>query len=202
MIKRLIRRAGNYYEVLGVEPDANNLEIKKAYYELVKKYHPDASGQEMTEKFRQISEAYTTLMDMDKKRNYDQKMETETGEHKVNDSSFNPGDSVYNKFWEKTNSKEHFSQYQTKRKEYLREYREKLLDQKTPMVEKMKEDNKKNLAFGVLVYGTVVGLIWTLLTRGWGSKEEFEFNKMIENEIEDIKRRKSVKQNIHVLKNN
>lgn len=202
MIKRLIRRAGNYYEVLGVEPDANNLEIKKAYYNLVKKYHPDASGEEMTEKFRQISEAYSTLMDMDKKLNYDQKMAAETGEQRVNDSNFNPGDSPYAKFWEKTNSKEHFSQYQTKRKEYLREYREKLLSQKTPMVEKMRDDNKKNVAFGMLIYGTVLGLILTLFTRDWGSKTEFEFNKLIELEIDNIKREQSIRQNRHVLENN
>lgn len=188
----------NYYEVLGVSTDASNLEIKNAYYKLVKKYHPDASGEEMTEKFRLISEAYTTLMDMDRKLNHDQKLAAETGEQVKNDTNFDPNDSTYSKFWEKTNSKEHFSAYEVKRKEYLKDYREKLLDQKTPLVEKMRSDNKKNFAFGLLVYGTILGIVYTKFTENWIDKEEFELNKAIEKEIELLRMENNSRKNLEI----
>lgn len=202
MIKTLIRRSVNYYEVLGVSSDASNLEIKKAYYKLVKKYHPDASGEDMTEKFRLISEAYTTLMDMDRKLDHDQRLAAETGEQVVNDSNFNPKNSAYSKFWEKTNSKEHFSAYEVKRKEYLREYRESLLDKNTPIVEKMRNDNKRNVAFGIFVYGTVAGIIYTKFSGNWLSKEEFELNQAIEKEIELVRIEKNSRKNLEIMERN
>ncbi|KZX10249.1 molecular chaperone DnaJ [Methanobrevibacter filiformis] len=63
----------DYYEVLGVEKEANEKEIKKAYRKLAMKYHPDVSEEEeATEKFKEISEAYAVLSDEDKKQKYDQ----------------------------------------------------------------------------------------------------------------------------------
>ena len=199
MIKRLARSIANYYEVLGVDIDANNMEIKKAYYSLVKKYHPDASGEEMTDKFRLISEAYTTLMDMDKKFDYDQKLAATIDRKVVNDSDFKPDDSPYAKFWDKTNNKQFFNAYEVKRKEYLRDYREELLDKKTPLVEKMREDNKKNLMFGILIYGTIFSYILTKLTQNRGTKEDYEYNKLIENEIREIKKERAQQRNRETL---
>ncbi|GAX01741.1 molecular chaperone DnaJ [Secundilactobacillus silagei] len=63
----------DYYEVLGVSKDASQAEIKKAYRQLSKKYHPDinkAPGAE--EKFKEITEAYEVLSDEQKRSNYDQ----------------------------------------------------------------------------------------------------------------------------------
>lgn len=60
----------NYYDVLGVKRDATQDEIRKAFRKLAAKYHPDAGGDE--EKFKQISEAYTTLSDEKKRKEYDQ----------------------------------------------------------------------------------------------------------------------------------
>ena len=60
----------SYYDVLGVKRDASDDEIKKAFRKLAAKYHPDAGGDEA--KFKEVSEAYTTLSDPQKRREYDQ----------------------------------------------------------------------------------------------------------------------------------
>lgn len=60
----------NYYDILGVKRDAAQDDIKKAFRKLAAKYHPDAGGDE--QKFKEVSEAYTTLSDPDKRKEYDQ----------------------------------------------------------------------------------------------------------------------------------
>ncbi|OBZ90103.1 DnaJ 1, mitochondrial [Choanephora cucurbitarum] len=61
------------YEVLGVKKSASSSEIKKAYYGLAKKYHPDTNkDKDAREKFVQIQEAYEILSDDDKRKQYDQ----------------------------------------------------------------------------------------------------------------------------------
>ncbi|MCR5234274.1 MAG: molecular chaperone DnaJ [Lachnospiraceae bacterium] len=64
----------DYYEVLGVNKNADEAEIKKAYRTLAKKYHPDMNpgDKEAEKKFKEASEAYAVLSDPDKKRQYDQ----------------------------------------------------------------------------------------------------------------------------------
>ena len=64
----------DYYEVLGVDKNADAGTIKKAYYKLAKKYHPDANpGDKVAEeKFKEVNEAYEILSDADKKAKYDQ----------------------------------------------------------------------------------------------------------------------------------
>lgn len=60
----------NFYDVLGVKRDASDDEIKKAFRKLAAKYHPDRGGDE--ERFKEISEAYDTLSDPAKRKEYDQ----------------------------------------------------------------------------------------------------------------------------------
>ncbi len=64
----------DYYEVLGVEKNADEAAIKKAYRVLAKKYHPDMNpgDKEAEKKFKEASEAYAVLSDPEKKRQYDQ----------------------------------------------------------------------------------------------------------------------------------
>ncbi|MCR5267701.1 MAG: molecular chaperone DnaJ [Lachnospiraceae bacterium] len=64
----------DYYEVLGVDKNADEATIKKAYRNLAKKYHPDMNpgDAEAEKKFKEASEAYAVLSDPDKKRQYDQ----------------------------------------------------------------------------------------------------------------------------------
>ena len=59
----------NLYEALGVQKNASQDEIKKAYRKLAVKHHPDKGGD--PERFKSITEAYNTLSDTRKRREYD-----------------------------------------------------------------------------------------------------------------------------------
>lgn len=63
----------DYYSILGVPKNADAKAIKKAYYEKAKKYHPDANKADpkAAAKFQEVSEAYETLSDKDKRQTYD-----------------------------------------------------------------------------------------------------------------------------------
>ena len=62
------------YEILGVPRNASQADIKKAYRQLVKQYHPDAhpGDKSVEEKFKKINAAYTVLNDPEKRARYDQ----------------------------------------------------------------------------------------------------------------------------------
>ena len=64
----------DYYEVLGVDKNADDAALKKAYRALAKKYHPDMNpgDKEEEKKFKEASEAYAVLSDPEKRRQYDQ----------------------------------------------------------------------------------------------------------------------------------
>lgn len=63
----------DYYNILGVKPDASEKEIKKAYRKLATQYHPDKNKGDKAseEKFKEISEAYQVLGNTEKRKQYD-----------------------------------------------------------------------------------------------------------------------------------
>lgn len=68
----------NYYDVLGVSKSASKDEIKKAFYKLASKYHPDKGGDEA--KFKEVNEAYQVLSDDKKRKEYDTYGQTFNGQ--------------------------------------------------------------------------------------------------------------------------
>ena len=64
----------DYYEVLGVDKNVSEADLKKAYRKVAKKYHPDTNpgDAEAEEKFKEAAEAYAVLSDPEKKAKYDQ----------------------------------------------------------------------------------------------------------------------------------
>lgn len=64
----------DYYDVLGIDHNADEKEIKRAYRRLAKKYHPDINpgDKQAEQKFKELTEAYNVLSDSEKKKLYDQ----------------------------------------------------------------------------------------------------------------------------------
>jgi molecular chaperone DnaJ len=84
----------NYYEVLGLNKEAGPEEIKKAYRNLARQYHPDINKEPgAEERFKQIAEAYETLSDPEKKRDYDYQ-----GSSGFGGDGFNPFQDIFNHF--------------------------------------------------------------------------------------------------------
>ena len=62
----------NYYQILGLQRDVSQEEIKKAYRRIAKQYHPDSNpgNREAEKKFKEASEAYEVLGNEEKLKNY------------------------------------------------------------------------------------------------------------------------------------
>ena len=75
--ERVITSKSSYYALLGLHPSASPLEIRRAYRELSKCYHPDTTDlptATATTKFQQLNEAYATLSNPERRVLYDQKI--------------------------------------------------------------------------------------------------------------------------------
>ncbi|CAI0467813.1 unnamed protein product [Linum tenue] len=81
----------DYYDILGVSKNATQSDIKKSYYQLAKKFHPDSNKDdpEAQKKFQEVSKAYEVLKDEEKRSQYDQ-LGHEAFEHQ-GDNGFHPG---------------------------------------------------------------------------------------------------------------
>ena len=75
----------NYYQILGLQRDVSQEEIKKAYRRIAKQYHPDSNpgNREAEKKFKEASEAYEVLSNEEKRENYDHKLTTRSEERRV-----------------------------------------------------------------------------------------------------------------------
>jgi len=79
-----------FYDRLGVKPDASESEIKKSFYKLAQRWHPDKNPdnkEEAEEKFKEINEAYEVLSDKNKRETYDR-----YGKEGLSESGFHAGD--------------------------------------------------------------------------------------------------------------
>jgi len=78
LIRRIVHdmpQTKDYYDILGVDEDAGQSEIKKAYRSLARKHHPDRNPDDdrAEERFKEIQEAYSVLSDEEQRRQYDQR---------------------------------------------------------------------------------------------------------------------------------
>lgn len=90
----------DYYKILGVAKTASQQEIKQAYRRLAAKHHPDRGGS--TEEFQKIEEAYRTLSDEDKRRQFDNPNPFGGGgggfEFNFGGAGFNPFEDIFRQF--------------------------------------------------------------------------------------------------------
>lgn len=64
----------DYYQILNVDRNAPQEQIKKAYRKLSRKYHPDNAGEQAREQFDKVQEAYSVLGDEEKRVVYDERL--------------------------------------------------------------------------------------------------------------------------------
>src|SRR5258708_26051604 len=88
----------DYYDVLGVEKEADQEEIKRAYRKLAMQYHPDRNvgDKEAEEKFKEAAEAYDVLHDREKRQRYDRY--GHAGLNGLGGPNFNDAGSIFDLF--------------------------------------------------------------------------------------------------------
>lgn len=75
------KKIKNHYETLNISHESTQEDIKSAYYELSKKYHPDKNtASDAKQKFQDVSDAYETLSNFNKRKLYDRDLEAR-GQH-------------------------------------------------------------------------------------------------------------------------
>ncbi|XP_055311634.1 protein tumorous imaginal discs, mitochondrial-like isoform X3 [Sitodiplosis mosellana] len=95
----------DYYKILGVSKNSSAKDIKKAYYQLAKKYHPDQNKDDPNagKKFQEVSEAYEILSDDTKRKEYDT-FGTTTEQMNRNGGGAGPTGQGFNQHWQYTST--------------------------------------------------------------------------------------------------
>ena len=95
----------DYYAILGIEKTATLAQIKKAFRELAKKYHPDMNGNDPTYEalMKEINEAYATLSDAKKRKEYDSEYSSNQSSNQGSNQSRSSGKSSYNSSYNNPN---------------------------------------------------------------------------------------------------
>lgn len=197
MLARVLRR-WNHYEVLGVSIDANQLQIKQAFYRLAKKYHPDASSESTSEKFKEITEAYKVLFDPELRQVYDRKLSNDQTRaqksgHKPSTSApeepfGNPDESPY------TQAYANF--YDTAKRSELREARMQTGEHlKDPMYKKSIADFARDASFTMLIVATLLTLAVSPFVIRYASKTDRELSRQLLEELDTVQREHNRKVN-------
>ena len=141
----------DYYKILGISQSADEKEIKKAYYQLAKQYHPDLNKGQTSEKFKEINSAYEVLSDSSKRLQYDasrkmnsfwggktysDQQRTQTGSSNSWGSSNNYNYN-YNKQWNKSN-------YDFKEDPFYKNFSDWFKNSQNSYSNKNTQDNYKN----------------------------------------------------------
>lgn len=119
----------NYYEILEVNEQATQQEIKKAYFKLAKKYHPDVNkSHDAEENFKKILEAYQVLYDNDSRKKYDNSLKNQNNNFanytEFNNNFFDPTilDTFFNKKFSLNEFEEFLKKYSEQQINILYEY--------------------------------------------------------------------------------
>lgn len=96
----------DYYKILGVTKNSSSKEIKKAYYQLAKKYHPDTNKDDPNagKKFQEVSEAYEILSDDTKRKEYDTFGTTTEQMNRQGGGGAGPTGQGFNQHWQYTST--------------------------------------------------------------------------------------------------
>lgn len=98
-----VNQSKDYYKILGVAKNSSAKDIKKAYYQLAKQYHPDTnkSDKNAGQKFQEVSEAYEVLSDDTKRKEYDTYGQTSEHMHRTGGGGgFNRGADAFSQNWQ------------------------------------------------------------------------------------------------------
>lgn len=119
-------KSKNYYEILQVAHDATQEEIKKAFREQAKIWHPDVNkSSDATEKMQSITEAYNVLSDVNKRREYDKRIANNS--KGSSSTMYNSNEKAYASYTKSREESE--SDFDEWLKEYLKKLNKKELEE-------------------------------------------------------------------------
>ena len=188
----------NHYEVLGVPIDANQLQIKQAFYRLAKKYHPDASSESTSEKFKEITEAYKVLFDSELRQVYDRKLSNDQtrAQKSANKPSTSSPEEPFGNPDESPYTQAYASFYDTAKRSELREARMQTGEHlKDPMYKKSIVDFARDASFTMLLVAAGITLAVSPFLIRYASKTDRELSRQLLEELDAVQKEHNRKVN-------